>query len=154
MIDYKYKEPTLLAEMQDYINRTYSQHYASGHTREETDPEYDADYEQDVQAFQLMLNDPYGAMCFARYSTLKYVLRLGKKAGFNRDDLKKAMHFSLLAMFAFDKWQYQEKRALEAQMATDKEIEKQKIVDQINADALANLSQNFAQQVYYGNSDK
>jgi len=79
---FKYQEDKILKEVAAYITATYGSHYAlpSG-----------------VQALDLIFSSGHGkAHCAA--CCIKYYARYGRKAGFNRDDLLKAIHYGILLL--------------------------------------------------------
>jgi len=86
---YKYKEDTNIAEFALYIRETYSKYYI-GKTN-------------NIQAFDIWeaLNDDPSST--HRDTAIKYLYRYGKKDGFNRKDLLKAMHYIIMLMYYHDK---------------------------------------------------
>lgn len=85
-IDYKFNEDTLLEELAQYIDATYQQHYA-GDTYQATDIIVDAGH----------------GIGFTLGNVIKYAKRYGKKEGYNRKDLLKMIHYSLLALYVHDR---------------------------------------------------
>ena len=67
--------PEILTEMKEYIDSTYSAHYA----------------QNGYQATEIIESMGHG-MGFALGNVLKYVQRYGKKEGYNRADLLKVIH--------------------------------------------------------------
>lgn len=82
----RYNEDLFLADALEYIKKTYGQHYAN--------PE--------AQGFQLFdLWDSQGSLLTtARDTAQKYLTRFGKKDGFNKKDLYKAIHYIVLMNYA------------------------------------------------------
>ena len=83
----KYNEDALLAELRDYISRTYGQHYSAGNDAIQT----------------LDLIEACGdAEAFCRSNILKYASRYDKK-GTARRDIIKILHYALLLLHFSDK---------------------------------------------------
>lgn len=79
-VDYKYEEDILLKEIKEYIDATYTQHY-SGKT----------------QATDFIIDAGHGdGFCIG--SIMKYAKRYGRKAGYNRKDLMKIIHYAIIAL--------------------------------------------------------
>lgn len=82
MAQAKYNEDHYFTVVQDYIKSTYGEHYA---------------LDDNIQAL-----DVWKALGIAesacQATALKYIMRYGRKAGKNRKDLLKAMHYILLLM--------------------------------------------------------
>jgi len=87
-INYAFREDEILEEMQDYIDSTYSKHYSQGQ----------------YQSTEIIEDMGHG-MGFALGNVIKYCQRYGKKEGFNRDDLKKVIHYSVIALAMHDRTQ-------------------------------------------------
>ena len=85
VIEYKYNESNLIAGLQEYVDRTYDQHYS----------------QNKFQATEFVIDAGHGEG-FALGNVLKYVQRYGKKAGKNRDDLLKVLHYALIALYVHD----------------------------------------------------
>ena len=83
----KYNENKYLDEALEYIEGTYRKHYSSN--------------KQGVQTFDLILATGH-APSFCIGNILKYASRLGKKDGWNKDDIKKMIHYALLLSFSID----------------------------------------------------
>ena len=79
----KYREDEILDEIKDYISGTYDQHYS---TNEE--------------GFQVMdMIKQLGIdKDFCQANAIKYLCRYGKKDGYNRKDLLKAIHYIVLLL--------------------------------------------------------
>jgi len=85
-IDYAFNEKELLDEMLQYIDSTYSAHYS----------------QNQYQSTQIIEDMGHG-MGFALGNVIKYCQRYGKKQGFNRDDLKKVIHYGVIALAMHDR---------------------------------------------------
>ena len=77
----KYKEDKVLQDIQEYIGKTYGEHYST------TD-----------EGFQVMdiLNNLAIDRDFCQANAIKYLMRYGKKQGYNEQDLFKAVHYIVL----------------------------------------------------------
>lgn len=84
-IDYKFNEGNLISEVRDYIDSTYSAHYARSK----------------FQSTEFIIDCGHGEG-FALGNVLKYVQRYGKKGGYNRADLMKVLHYALIALHNHD----------------------------------------------------
>jgi len=85
MIDYKYNEGNLIAEIQDYIDATYGEHYSTNK----------------YQATEFIIDGGHGeGFCIG--NVMKYAQRYGKKDGYNRKDLMKIIHYAIIAMHVHD----------------------------------------------------
>ena len=84
LVDYKYNEGDILAEVQAYIDSTYGQHYV-GNGEVQT-----VDFWESLGSLDTT----------ARDTAIKYLARFGKKGGNNRKDLLKAIHYIVLMMYA------------------------------------------------------
>jgi len=79
-INYKYEEDTLLKEIKEYIDTTYTQHYSGRY-----------------QATDMIIDAGHGdGFCIG--NILKYGKRYGKKSGHNRKDLMKIIHYAIIAL--------------------------------------------------------
>lgn len=85
-IDYAFNEKELLKEMLEYIDATYDAHYS-----------------QDKYQSTEIIEDMGHGMGFALGNVIKYCQRYGKKEGFNRDDLKKVIHYGIIALAMHDR---------------------------------------------------
>lgn len=82
----KYGEDVFLQETLDYIKSTYGQHYANSE-------------KQGIQVFDLW--DSLGSLgTTSRDTAIKYLARYGKKAGYNKKDLFKAIHYTIMLYYA------------------------------------------------------
>lgn len=82
MVQYKYNEGELITEFKNYVDATYGQHYVM---------------DEELQALDVWLalgNAPETS----RDTALKYLMRYGKKDGFNRKDILKTMHYCILLL--------------------------------------------------------
>jgi len=81
---YKYAEDRMLSDLHDYLDNTYSEHYKT-------------------EDFQIECFDAWIALGDAtptfRNTALKYLWRYGKKNGNNKDDLMKALHYTLMCLY-------------------------------------------------------
>lgn len=85
MIEYKYNEGNLIAEIQDYIDGTYGEHYSTNK----------------YQATEFIIDGGHGeGFCIG--NVMKYAQRYGKKDGYNRKDLMKIIHYAIIAMHVHD----------------------------------------------------
>ena len=75
----KYNEDEFLNEALEYIKGTYTQHYVSGS-------------DKDLQLIDLWAARN-SAMETSLNTAMKYILRYGKKNGYNKLDLLKAIHY-------------------------------------------------------------
>ena len=84
-IQYKFNEGALIKELQEYINKTYEGHYSKNQ----------------FQSTEFIIDCDHG-MGFALGNVLKYAQRYGKKDGYNRKDLQKILHYTLIALHVHD----------------------------------------------------
>ncbi len=85
MINYKYSEDRILKEIQEYVNKTYGQHYS----------------QNKFQASEFIMDSGHGeGFCIG--NIMKYAQRYGKKNGYNRDDLMKVVHYAIMALHNHD----------------------------------------------------
>jgi hypothetical protein len=92
MIDYKFNEGNILKEVQDYVDSTYSQHYASN-----------SDGAKKIQTSELIISSGRGEG-FLIGNIQKYTDRYGKKGGPAkwREDLMKSVHYGIMMIYAHD----------------------------------------------------
>ena len=84
-MEYKYNEDKLLEEIKQYIDLTYSQHYSLNK----------------FQTTEFIIDSGHGeGFCIG--NILKYAHRYGKKAGKNRKDLLKVIHYGIIALYTHD----------------------------------------------------
>jgi len=82
VIDYKYNEGMVMDELREYIDSTYGQHYVKGEGL------------QTLDVFIALGN----ADTTCRDNAIKYLMRYGQKAGKNRKDLLKILHYVILML--------------------------------------------------------
>ena len=85
-IKYAFHEDRTLKEMKEYIDSTYSAHYA----------------QNGYQATEIIESMGHGMGC-ALGNVLKYVQRYGKQEGYNRSDLLKVIHYGIIALSCHDR---------------------------------------------------
>lgn len=81
--DYKFNEGTFLKELEEYIQSTYEGHYST----------------EKYQATDMIMDAGHG-LGFCIGNIMKYAKRFGKKDGYNKKDLMKILHYTMLAMYA------------------------------------------------------
>jgi hypothetical protein len=81
---YKYAENKIINDFHDYIDSTYREHY-------KTD-----DY--NIECFDVWIAMGESTPTF-RNTAMKYLWRYGKKNGSNKDDLMKALHYTLMCLY-------------------------------------------------------
>ena len=79
MIDYKFSEGEILEDIKEYIDKTYTSHYANGVKK---------------QATEIIIDQGHGTG-FCMGNILKYAQRYGKKEGRNKNDLLKVIHYAI-----------------------------------------------------------
>ena len=85
-IDYKYDEDNILAELKEYIDSTYDEHYSKNK----------------FQATEFIIDGGHGeGFCIG--NIMKYAQRYGNKNGYNRQDLLKVIHYALIMLHVHDK---------------------------------------------------
>jgi len=85
VIEYRYDEGKLLAELKNYIDSTYGQHYSQNR----------------FQATEFIIDGGHGeGFCIG--NILKYAQRYGKKEGKNRKDLLKVLHYAMIMLYVHD----------------------------------------------------
>ena len=81
-IDYKYNEGKILAELKEYIDSTYDEHYSKNR----------------FQATDFIIDGGHGeGFCIG--NIMKYAQRYGKKGGKNKRDLLKVIHYGIIALY-------------------------------------------------------
>ncbi len=81
-IDYKYNEDNILAELKEYIDSTYDEHYSKNR----------------FQATEFIIDGGHGeGFCIG--NIMKYAQRYGKKGGKNKRDLLKVIHYGIIALY-------------------------------------------------------
>ena len=84
-MNYKYSEDIALAELKDYIDATYDEHYSKNK----------------FQATEFIIDGGHGeGFCIG--NIMKYAQRYGKKGGKNRKDLLKVIHYGIIALHVND----------------------------------------------------
>ena len=79
--EYKYNEGEALAELQEYIDSTYDEHYSKNK----------------FQATEFIIDGGHGeGFCIG--NIMKYAQRYGKKGGKNRSDLQKVRNYGITAL--------------------------------------------------------
>ena len=104
MPDMKFREGQYVLELKWYIDRTYKQHYSN---------------KSGLQVQEILKDLEIGKE-FCQGNAIKYLMRYGKKKGYNRDDLMKALHYTILMMYYHDEKTEDDYSALQkAQAAHD-----------------------------------
>jgi hypothetical protein len=85
MIEYKYNEETLLKELKEYIDKTYGEHYS----------------QDKFQTTEFIIDSGHG-VGFTVGNIIKYAQRYGKKAGRNRQDVLKVLHYAMMLLYVHD----------------------------------------------------
>jgi hypothetical protein len=85
LIEYIYTEDKILAELQDYIDKTFAEHYS----------------QNKFQATEFIMDSGHG-VGFCIGNIMKYAQRYGKKEGYNRKDLLKVLHYAIMALHNHD----------------------------------------------------
>ena len=84
-MNYKFNEDTNLQELKAYIDATYGEHYAS----------------DKYQATDVIIDSGHGEG-FVMGNIMKYAKRYGNKAGKNRNDLLKILHYGIIMLNIHD----------------------------------------------------
>ena len=85
-INYVFDEDKYLQEIKNAIDSTYVGHYA----------------QNKVQSTEFIADAGHGeGFCIG--NIIKYAQRYGKKNGYNREDLKKIIHYAIIMMHIHDK---------------------------------------------------
>jgi hypothetical protein len=84
-MNYKFNEDTNLQELKEYIDATYGEHYAS----------------DKYQATDVIIDSGHGEG-FVMGNIMKYAKRYGNKAGKNRKDLLKILHYGIIMLNIHD----------------------------------------------------
>jgi len=85
MIEYKYNEDALLKELKEYIDKTYGEHYS----------------QDKFQTTEFVIDAGHG-VGFTVGNIIKYAQRYGKKAGRNRQDILKVLHYAMMLLYVHD----------------------------------------------------
>ena len=81
-VNYKYNEGNILAELREYIDSTYDEHYSKNK----------------FQATEFIIDGGHGeGFCIG--NIMKYAQRYGKKNGKDRKDLLKVIHYGIIALY-------------------------------------------------------
>ena len=81
----KFNENANIQELEEYINSTYGEHYAS----------------DKYQATDVIIDSGHGEG-FVMGNIMKYTKRYGNKAGKNRKDLLKILHYGIIMLHIHD----------------------------------------------------
>ena len=85
MIKYKWEEPLVLHMIEEHINNSYELHYSMNR----------------IQSTEFIFDAEHGeGFCIG--NIIKYAQRYGKKNGYNREDLKKIVHYAIIMMSIHD----------------------------------------------------
>ena len=80
--DYIYNEGKALAELKEYIDSTYDEHYSKNK----------------FQATEFIIDGGHGeGFCIG--NIMKYAQRYGKKNGKDKSDLLKVIHYGIIALY-------------------------------------------------------
>jgi len=83
--NYVFNEGKYLKELKDGIDSTYSSHYA----------------QNKIQSTEFIADAGHGeGFCIG--NIIKYAQRYGKKNGYNREDLKKIVHYAIIMLHIHD----------------------------------------------------
>jgi|TARA_R100000329_G_C7595911_1_gene211333 hypothetical protein len=83
--NYKFNENKLVDELKEYIDITYGEHYAN----------------DKYQATDVIIDSGHGeGFCIG--NIMKYAKRYGNKAGKNRKDLLKILHYGIIMLNVHD----------------------------------------------------
>lgn len=92
-IPYKYQEDRFLAELKEYIDKTYHSHYSGNQ----------------LQALEFVIDRGHG-VGFNIGAIMKYAQRYGLKGGFNRTDILKIIHYALILLHIHDVYELEGKK--------------------------------------------
>ena len=81
-IDYKFNEGQIIKDIKEYVDKTYTSHYAQDVTK---------------QATETIIDQGHGTG-FCMGNILKYAQRYGKKEGKNKNDLLKVIHYAIIQL--------------------------------------------------------
>ncbi len=83
--NYVYNEDKILKELKEYVDNTYSEHYA----------------QNKYQATEFIIDAGHGrGFCIG--NCMKYLQRFGKKGGENRKDVLKVIHYAMILLHTLD----------------------------------------------------
>ena len=89
---YVFNEGIYLEEIKEAIDKTYKSHYA----------------QNKIQSTEFISDAGHGeGFCIG--NIIKYAQRYGKKDGYNREDLKKVIHYAIMMLHLHDNY-YQRKK--------------------------------------------
>ena len=80
-MDYEFYEDKVLEDVKNYIDSTYSKHYAQGK----------------IQSTEIIFDAEHG-VGFCIGNIMKYAQRYGKKNGFDDRDLLKIIHYAIILL--------------------------------------------------------
>ena len=86
----KYGEEKIIDEIKTYLQSTYQQHYSTVNLNESIS---DSGFQVQDILRHLDINKD-----FCQANAIKYLCRYGRKNGYNRADLLKAVHYIILLM--------------------------------------------------------
>lgn len=86
--NFKFKEDSFIKELYQYVKTTYNEHYTE---------------DDNIQFMDLIMADRQFGIGFLKHNASKYILRYGKKEGFNKKDLLKSLHYILLLLYKVEK---------------------------------------------------
>ena len=86
----KYGEEKIVEEIKTYLESTYQQHYSTVNLNESIS---DSGFQVQDILRHLDINKD-----FCQANAIKYLCRYGRKNGYNRADLLKAVHYIILLM--------------------------------------------------------
>ena len=96
-LNYVFNEESYLKEIKDGIDKTYSSHYA----------------QNKIQSTEFITDAGHGeGFCIG--NIIKYAQRYGKKNGYNREDLKKIVHYAIIMLHLHDNYYLRERKNNEA----------------------------------------
>jgi hypothetical protein len=82
-MNYKYDEENFVKDLMEHVNSTYVDHYSGN-----------------IQPVEFIMSNAE-TLDYLKGNIIKYVHRYGKKEGYNKKDLYKAIHFiMMMAMYA------------------------------------------------------
>ena len=93
----KFKEGQYILELKRYIDSTYTQHYSN---------------KSGLQVQEILKDLEIGKE-FCQGNAIKYLMRYGKKKGYNRADLLKTLHYTVLMLFYHDEKTEEDYEALQ-----------------------------------------
>ena len=99
MVKYKFNEDTVLQELKEYIDSTYTQHYGKSK----------------FQTTEFVFDAGHGEG-FCLGNVIKYAQRFGKKDGKNEKDLYKIIHYAIILLGQMDKDKEKEHREFQDHM--------------------------------------